>query len=361
MKKVLVILLIVILSVLSFSDQKENYIRGKAIKKVDSSQPEEFLEEVERVDLYRIVIKEGIDAGKTLNVEFPIYRESSFNIPLKEGMDVVLYTEIGEDGKNNYYISDIDKRNHLLILSGIFIIFTFAIAKFKGIKALLALGITVAAIFKVFLPGVIGGYSPIVLSVLLGFFSSFVTIYLISGFNHKGRVAMVGSIGGVVFAGVLSYIFSNKMGITGYTDIDSLNYAPMLKGVKVKELVSAGVILGSMGAVMDVAVSISSALDELKQKNTNLSSFEIFRSGMTIGSDIIGTMVNTLILAYIGSSLFTVMLLVMQRTEYPLIRILNFEFMAVEIMRSLCGSIGILFVVPVTSYLSSYKAKEKSE
>jgi uncharacterized membrane protein len=358
MKKILVILFLILISVLSFSDQKENYIKGKVIDKVNSFEPEEFLEEVESVDVYRIIIKDGIDEGKTIDVDFPIYRESSFNIPLKVGMDVVLYTEIGEDGKNNYYISDIDKRNNLLVLSGIFVVFTFILARFKGIKALLALGITIMAIFKVFLPGVIGGYSPILLSVLLGFFSSLVTIYFISGFNHKGKVAMVGSIGGVIFAGVLSYIFSNKMGITGYTDIDALNYAPMLKGIKVKELVSAGVILGSMGAVMDVAVSISSALDEIKQKNPNLSSVEIFKSGMTIGSDIIGTMVNTLILAYIGSSLFTVMLLVMQRTEYPLIRILNFEFMAVEIMRSLCGSIGILFVVPVTSYLSSYKSKK---
>ncbi len=358
MKKILVILWIVLLSTISFSDQKENYIKGKVLDKVNSFQPEEFEEEVVKVDVYRVVLKDGIDSGRTIDIEFPIYRESAFNIPLKTGMDVVIYTEIGDDGKNNYYISDIDKRKDLLILSFIFIGFTFILARFKGMKALLALGVTVVAIFKLFLPGVIMGYSPIILSVFLAFFSSVITIYLISGFDDKGKVAMIASIGGVAFAGVLSYVFSNKMGITGYTDIDALNYAPMLKGIKIKELVSAGVILGSMGAVMDVAVSIASALDELKQQNSNLYSMEIFKSGMNIGRDIIGTMLNTLILTYIVSSLFTVMLLVMQRAEYPIIRILNFEFMAVEVLRSLCGSIGILFVVPVTAYLSSYKSKK---
>ena len=357
MKKILLLFFIFLLSVMSFSDQKENYIKGRVTEKVSSYQPQEFEDEVVRIDVYRVVIKEGIDSGKAIDVEFPIYKESAFNIPMKVGVDVVLYTEISDDGKNVYYISDIDKRNSMLILGGIFIGLTFILARFKGLKAILALGLTVAGIFKIFLPGVISGYSPILLSVFMAFFASLVTIYLIAGFNHKGKVAMAGSIGGVAFAGVLSYIFSIKMGITGYTDIDALNYAPLLGGIKIRELVSAGVILGSMGAVMDVAVSISSALDEIKQKNPELHQMEIFKSGMNIGSDIIGTMVNTLILAYIGSSLFTVMLLVMQRTEYPIIRILNFEFMAVEIMRSLCGSIGILIAVPVTSYLSSFKGE----
>ncbi|WP_319202377.1 YibE/F family protein [uncultured Ilyobacter sp.] len=359
MKKIFVLLFIFLLSAISFSDQKENYIKGRVTEKVRSYQAQEFEDEVERVDVYKVLIEEGIDAGKVIEVDFPIYRETAFNIPLKEGADVVLYTEIADDGKNVYYISDIDKRNNMLLLGGLFIVLTFILSRFKGLKAVLALGITVLGIFKFFLPGVIYGYSPILLSVVMAFFASLVTIYLISGFNHKGRVAMIGSIGGVAFAGILSYIFSIRMGITGYSDIDALNYAPLLAGIKVRELVSAGVILGSMGAVMDVAVSISSALDEIKQKNPHLHPMEIFKSGMNIGSDIIGTMVNTLILAYIGSSLFTVMLLVMQRTEYPVIRILNFEFMAVEILRSLCGSIGILVAVPLTSYLSSFRDENR--
>ncbi len=272
-------------------------------------------------------------------------------------MGAVTYTEIGDDGSNIYYTVDIDKRSEVLVLSFIFVALTFLLARFKDIKALLSLGVTVATIFLFFIPGLIRKYSPVVMVL----FASVITSYYMAGFSRKGVVAILGSIGGVAFAGILSILFSNRMGLIGFADMDSLNFIPLLKGIKIKELISAGVILGSMGAVMDVAMSIASALHELKEAKPNISPREVFLSGMRIGSDVIETMVNTLILAYAGSSLFTVMILVIQRSEYPMIRILNFEFMAVEVLRSLCGSLGILLAVPITSYLSAYTHIDKEE
>lgn len=104
---------------------------------------------------------------------------------------------------------------------------------------------------------------------------------------------------------------------------------------------------------MDVAMSISSALNEIKEKNQTIHGKELFLSGMRIGSDIIGTMINTLILAYIGSSLMTTIFIYLQKSQYPLIRILNFESIVVEILRAFCGSIGILVAVPITAYVAS--------
>jgi len=350
MKKLILILLIIISLPLMAS--KDNYIRGRVLEKIDTIDTPES-DEVEYMDIYNIHIEEGIDKGAILPIEFPIYREEAFNIPLKSGKRVVLYTEIGDTGDNLYYIADIDKRGTLIVLSLIFLGLVFVLARFKGLRAIAALVITIMTTFSFFIPGVIKGYSPIMLSVATALFASFITIYFMTGFSSKGHVAVLGSIGGVAFAGVVSYIFTNTLGLTGYTDIDSLNYSSFLKGIKVKELISAGVILGSMGAVMDVAMSISSALHEVELVNMRLSPGKIFASGMNIGRDIIGTMVNTLVLAYVGSSLFTIMLLIMQKEDFPLIRILNFEFMAVEILRSLCGSLGILVAVPLTSYLAS--------
>ncbi len=361
MRRGIVMILLILTSFLAFGGGKENYIRGSVIEKVETLSPEEYEEEVREIDVYRILLKEGIDKGREVEVEFPIYREEAYNIPLKAGMDAVIYTEIGEDGSNIYYIVDIDKRSEMLVLSFIFVALTFLLARFKGIKALLSLGVTVAAIFYLFIPGVIRGYSPVVLSVVMALFASVITIYSMAGFSRKGVVAILGSIGGVAFAGILSILFSGRMGLIGFADMDSLNFIPLLKGIKIKELISAGVILGSMGAVMDVAMSIASALHELKEAKPDISPREVFLSGMRIGSDVIGTMVNILILAYAGSSLFTVMILVIQRSEYPMIRILNFEFMAVEVLRSLCGSLGILLAVPITSYLSAYTHIDEGE
>lgn len=350
MKKI-ILLLLFCLSLVVYAGS-DSYIRGKVYEKIDRVETPDS-EQTEYTDIYNVKIGEGIDKGKILPLEFPIYREEAFNLPLKPGKSVVLYTEIGENGDNIYYIADLDKRGSLMILSGIFLLMVFILARFKGLRAIAALLITILATFMFFLPGVIQGYSPIVLSVVTAVFASLITIYFMTGFSNKGHVAVMGSVGGVAFAGILSYIFTNTLGLTGYTDIDSLNYASFLKGIKVKELISAGVILGSMGAVMDVAMSISSALHEVEDVNMTLTPKQIFQSGMNIGRDIIGTMVNTLVLAYVGSSLFTIMLLIMQKDEFPLIRILNFEFMTVEILRSLCGSLGILVAVPLTSYLAS--------
>ena len=155
MRKGILLILLILTSFLAFGGRKENYIRGSVIEKVETLSPEEYEEEVREIDVYKILLKEGIDEGREVKVEFPIYREEAYNIPLKAGMGVVLYTEIGDDGSNIYYIIDIDKRSEMLVLSFIFVALTFLLARFKSIKGLLSLGVTVAAIFYLFIPGVI--------------------------------------------------------------------------------------------------------------------------------------------------------------------------------------------------------------
>ena len=138
-----------------------------------------------------------------------------------------------------------------------------------------------------------------------------------------------------------------------------LGYAGFLQGIQVRELVSAGIILGSMGAVMDVAMSISSSLQNLRKKNSDLIPWELFKSGIHIGSDVVGTMINNFVSSYIGSSLFDMIVISIHIQELPMIRLLNYEFIAVEILKSFSGSIGILAAIPLTAYLSGYLGLEK--
>ena len=352
MKKFLLLTLMIysLFSITIYS--QEEYIKGKILKLEDCLSPEEEVEELKEILLYDVVIMEGERKGDKILVEFPIYREDAFNINVKEGDNIVLYHDIDEEGNEKYYVADKDKRNDIIYLGALFVITTLAFSKFKGFKAMIALLLVVVFIYKVFIPGIIVGYSPILLSVATALFASIITIYLMTGFNNKGIIAILGAIGGVLVAGILSFIFVNSMRLTGYVTTEALNYASMLQNIKIKEVISAGVILGSMGAVMDVAMSISSALNEIKEKNQDIHRKELFLSGMRIGSDIIGTMINTLILAYIGSSLMTTIFIYLQKSQYPLIRILNFESIVVEILRAFCGSIGILVAVPITAYVA---------
>ena len=139
-----------------------------------------------------------------------------------------------------------------------------------------------------------------------------------------------------------------------------LLYIPQGIQFEFKDLLFAGIILGALGAVMDVSVSIASAIEEIYKANRKLSQKELFLSGMNIGKDMMGTMSNTLILAYTGSSI--PLLLLFMAYETSIVKIINLDIIATEIVRSLSGSIGLILTIPITAAVSAFLAKrERSE
>lgn len=355
---------------LSFSTKiysNEEYISGKVVSLVSETEGEES-EGIDKILRFRVEILEGDEKGRIVELDFPVYIEKQYNFTTKVGDKVVLYKsfdlENSEEEKEgtpieSIYISDIDKRGIFYTLFAIFIITTLFVAKKKGAQSLIALLFTLIFIIKVFIPAISKGYSPILFAVLTCIFSTIITTFFITGFSKKSFTAILGTTVGVAVAGFMSYGFANIMRLTGYADAEILSYANVISKINLKELISAGVIIGSLGAVMDVAVSISSSINELYEHNPNIKEKTLFKSAMNIGNDIIGTMVNTLILAYIGSSILTILLVYLQSSSYPIIRILNYEDIATEILRSVCGSIGILVSVPVTSYIGTKMYKRK--
>ena len=356
MKKFLVLIMFLLSSIIVFADEtKEEYISGKVIALVSEENSDE--EGIAKLQKFHIKLLDGVEKGELVEIDFPVYKNDEYNINVKVGDRVVVYKTFDNYGDDEmqlqYYISDVDKRIELYIMCIGFVALVLLIARKNGLKALFALLVTIAFIIKVFIPAIYNGYSPILFAVLTTIFSSLVTIYFTVGTSKKFFVALLGVIGGVLVAGVLSYIFTYRMHLNGFLDSDLLASAYLLKNIKMRELIPAGVIIGSLGAVMDVAVSIASSINELHETDPNMSKKSMFKSTINIGHDIIGTMINTLILAYIASAIFTLLLIYIQANEYPLIRILNFQDIAVEIMRSICGSIGILVAVPITAYIGT--------
>lgn len=359
MKKIIVFILLLLLFQSVYAEAE--YVKGKIVSLEDVISAESSDEEIKEIYIYKVKFLSGDRKGEEISIEYPIYRQEEYNIGLGVGDPVVLYYESDDMGNEKYYISDMDKRPQLGIATLLFVLLTILISRKNGIKALLALGLSILFILKVFVPSIVLGYSPILFAVITGFFSTFVTIYLMTGFQKKGLIAVVGTLGGVICAGILSYIAVHTMRLTGYETADSLSFASSLRVVKLRELISAGVIIGSMGAVMDVAMSLASAMHEIKEQKPEVGQKELFRSAIKMGNDIIGTMVNTLILAYIGSSLLLTVMIYIQKSDFPMIRLLNFENIATEILRSLCGSIGILICVPVTAYIGSLLYGKKTK
>ncbi|MBD3360260.1 YibE/F family protein, partial [Candidatus Peregrinibacteria bacterium] len=235
--------------------------------------------------------------------------------------------------------------------SVIFLFLILIVGKKAGIKAILSLGGSVALIFFVLLPMIKNGWSPVPITVLGTAVIILFTHLLITGVGKKSWAAMGGTLGGVISAVLLIYLIGYFSNLTGLGTEDSRILAINYPDFNFRGLLFSGIILGALGAVMDTAISISSGLSEIKEHKTNISRKRLFKSGMNIGRDIMGSMLNTLIFAYIGASLVSIILYYLLKTS--VIELLNYGFIAEEIARSLVGSMGLLLTIPLTAGLSS--------
>ena len=191
-----------------------------------------------------------------------------------------------------------------------------------------------------------------------------VTLLLVSGINKKTVTAIFGTVSGVVIAGIIAYVFGKLSHLSGITmeDAESLMYIAEDTGLKITGLMFTGILVASLGAVMDVAMSISSSIFEMNIINQEVTFKELFKSAMNIGKDIIGTMTNTLILAFAGGSLS--LLILIYSSSMPYNKLINLDVLGTEVIQGLAGSIGIVLAVPITALIGCYlckasKSKEK--
>ena len=218
----------------------------------------------------------------------------------------------------------------------------------QGIKGCLGLIFTFFCVIFVYLPLVYLGYSPFWSAVFICFLTTLVTMYLIGGPTKKTCAATLGTLAGVVLAGISAWCFSKASGISGYnvSDIETLMTLWNTNRIQVGGLLFSGLLISCLGAVMDVAMSISSAIDEIYKQNSSLTRKELFKAGMRVGRDMMGTDSNTLILAFAGSNVST--LLLDYAYDLPYQQIINSNNIGIAIMQGLAGSFGIVLSVPLT-------------
>lgn len=249
--------------------------------------------------------------------------------------------------------------NKIIILGAVFIVLLLLLGGFKGLNAVLALGFTCAAIFAVFIPSILSDKNIYIAAIIVCTYSIIFSLLIINGVNKKSFAAIVGCFGGVIAASALTLFMSTALGLTGMVDSESvfLLHLPTANPIDLRAIIFAGIIIGAVGAIMDVAVSISSALWELKIQAPNLTFGNIFNSGINIGKDIMGSMTNTLVLAYIGGSLSTILLLIVYAESFT--ELLNRELVIVEFLQALIGSLGILLTMPLTALICAVLYSKK--
>lgn len=332
---------------------QEVSVRARVLEKLEVKE--------ESVNNYQMVtetllleIISGDHEGQTLITDNVMDPMLAYNIRVEEGDQVVLFLITDAEGEIvEGHITEKARDRLLLVMAFLFMGLLILIGGLRGLRALLALAITLVAILKVLLPAILKGYSPILMSILISAGVVLLSIPLITGWNKKSVSAILGTMGGVLVAGLLAYSVSLWAGLTGLSmeEANMLAYIPQGIEFNFVGLLFATNILGALGAVMDVAVSISSSVWEIKEVNPGLSAFELLQSGMNIGRDIVGTMANTLILAYSGGSMY--MLLLFMAYDMPLFEIINIDAVSTEVVRSLAGSIGLVLTVPLTALVAS--------
>ena len=279
---------------------------------------------------------------------------------VKTGDTVLLYNGDTNDGTaTNWYFVEYSRTTAIIVLGIIFLGLILLFGKTKGVKTIVALAITCLAIFVVYIPAILGGQNIYAWTIVTCAFITFSTVMIVYGYSKKTLSTALGCIGGVLVAGLLTLIMNGLLKLTGFVDENAIYLVQLNENIDLKAIIFGGILIGAIGAIMDVSIDISSSLFEVADKMEKPDFKTIIKSGFNIGKDIMGTMTNTLILAYIGSSLSEVLLLTASNNS--LSRVFNLEMIVVEILQALVGSIGLLTTIPLTSLVCAllYKQEEK--
>ena len=287
-------------------------------------------------------------------LETPNYLTIYTNVDARVGTRIIVRLDADEQGQP--YVLSIPNYNRVPMLLGLMAVFAgllVLIGRRKGVMALIGLVYTLACLWFILVPMILRGADPVLVTVVIVALTTAASLLLLTGLSRKTLCATLGCVGGVAAAGLFAAAAGTVSPINGFNlpEAEELVLRAADQGLQISGLFVSGILVASLGAVMDVAMSIASACWELRQVDPKLPRTALFRSGMNIGRDAMGTMANTLILAFAGSSLNT--LLLCQVYDYPLIQIFNADAIAVEMIRGVAGSIGILLTVPLVALLST--------
>ncbi|MEY3470710.1 MAG: hypothetical protein RLZZ223_60 [Candidatus Parcubacteria bacterium] len=280
---------------------------------------------------------------------------------------VIVKTMVADD--EQYYIQDRYRLPGLLGMTVFFLILTLAFAGKQGIGSLLGLLAGVGILLGYLVPSLLGGQNPVLVTFIASFTIITLTIFISHGFRVRTVIAFISMNITLVLAYIFSSIFVYLAHMFGVGSEDTFYLASIANtDLDLRGILLAGVIIGMLGVLDDVAVAQAATIDEIKRANPKVKFKQLYKAGMSVGRDHIASLVNTLALAYVGSSLPLFLLLYINSANVPIWVTLNSEFIAQELVRTLSGSIAIILAVPITSMIAAkvfdnyiHKPRSKTE
>ena len=281
------------------------------------------------------------------------YYSALYNVDVKKGDTVSVRIDTIDAGVFNVNIYNYNRIPLVIGLVLFFFLLLAVVGGKKGIKAFIGSAYTVICIVFILLPLTLKGFSPVPLTCVIIFITSAVCFFLIGGIQTKTISAALGCLCGVLAAAIIGTVAAWIGGVTTFQmeEAEALLLTKADFPIQIRGLFASGILIAAVGAVMDIAMSIASAIDEVHVLNPKRSRKELFRSGMNIGRDAMGTMANTLVLAYVGSSLNMMILIYSYGVTFT--QLVNTDFVAIELIQAIAGSAGIILTVPCVSLISA--------
>ncbi|MCE9586419.1 YibE/F family protein [Candidatus Uhrbacteria bacterium] len=304
----------------------------------------------EQVKIYRVRFLSGPMLTQVREIRSDV-GSNPYNIDPHAGDKVVVFMQNGEAGWN-LYLEGFDRRSAMILLIVLFVLTLVLLSGWQGLKVAAGIAISIAMIGYILIPLYLRGVNAVPLAIVLAGLFTLISSALTMGWNRKTIVISVGTMGGALVAYFISLIFVDATRLSGISTEDDhafFNKNPLLDP---RGLLFAGIIIAAVGVLEDVAVSIASGVSEVRSANPKIGFRELFTAGMVIGRDHMGALANTLVFAYVGASLTT--LLLYQQFGGSWLKFINFDSVTDEVVRSLAGTIGLVFTVPITALLATW-------
>jgi uncharacterized membrane protein len=298
----------------------------------------------------------GKDKGLEVPVQVP--KGKQVTIPIKVGDKLLLNVQKGAALAERYQYVDHNRSLPLIVLACIFAVAVVVLSRWRGVAALVALGVTALMLTQFILPAILKGSNPLLVSVVGGSVIMVVALFLTHGINAESSVALAGTIASLGLTAFLGWVFVKASAFSGLAADGASNIKGFVPSLDLSGLLVAGIVIGALGVLDDVTVTQASAVWELSAANPSAGRAELIGAGLRIGRAHVASVVNTLVLAYAGAALPILMMFAIGgvSTGY----VITTEIVAVEIVRGLVGSLGIIMAVPLTTALAAMAVADRS-
>ncbi|MCH4888338.1 YibE/F family protein [Acidaminobacter sp. JC074] len=322
--------------------------------------PDVPLQSDRRYQHIKIELITGSHTGEVYTVQNIIEMINPYKLIFEPEDKMLLRMFEDEDGQI-YSLQIVEKVREQYVYAAVlgFLILLTVIGGKNGIKSVLSLIFTGGIIVLVLVPMILNGYNPILSSTFICIVTTVVTLLLIVGRNKKTLSAILGTVIGLMIAGFVVFVIGNGAQLTGLSgdEAQMLAYVPQKSFLDFKGILYAGILIGALGAIMDVTVSVASSMYEIESVHPEITTKELIKSGLNVGRDIMGSMSNTLILAYTGGALH--LMLLFNAFNMSFTEIINMDMIASEVIRAVAGSTGLIMAIPLTAIISGFNRVKK--